>query len=187
MILRRLIWASAVAGLLTSGPAAAQPTRPSPGVFRSGGCDGAACTHDRWIGFLKVHGEAELATAPGVQLRLTVFNAEVCGTGKDTVDIRRYQLGASPKETRIACGTRTAPGLSADRAALLAKLMTDPDVAKTSGEFPVYCSDADDGRTVEVHVLEILEGDRYRLIEWDCEPPGELKPLASFFNGEPLP
>jgi hypothetical protein len=163
--------------------AQAQPARPVPSLFKSGDCKTDTCARQRWVDFLRNHGEAELSGG-GVQVRLTVLNAETCPGARDAIDILRFQLGAAPTETRNRCGTRSTPTLTADRAASLTKLLADPETANLQGEFPVYCSDGDEGRTVELHLVEILQGDRYRLIEWDCEPPTPLRPLAAFFDRE---
>jgi hypothetical protein len=178
----RLILAFAV--LAFPAVAQAQPARPTPSLFRSGDCKSEACAHQRWLDFLKNHGETELAPGAAVQVRLTVLNADICEGSKDAVDIQRFTLGAAAAESRNRCGTRTAPALTSARAATLTKLLADPQAGAIAGEFPVYCSDGDEGRTVELHLLEILQGDRYRLITWDCEPPEALKPLAAFFEAE---
>lgn len=177
-----LLAALSVLGLAAA--AHAQPARPAPSLFKSGDCNAETCVRQRWVDFLKSHGEAELAPADGVQVRLTVLNAETCPGAKDLVDILRFQLGATPNEARNRCGVRTTQALSAARAATLTKLLADPQAAAIAGEFPVYCSAGDEGRTVELHLLEILQGDRYRLITWDCEPPEALKSLAAFFDAE---
>jgi len=174
---------SVIAFLGLAVVAQAQPARPTPSLFKSGDCKAETCAHQRWIDFLKSRGEAEL-TGGGVQVRLTVLNAETCPGAKDAIDILRFQLGAAPSETRNRCGTRSALALTADRAQALNRLLADPETAALQGEFPVYCSDGDEGRTVELHLVEILQGDRYRLIEWDCEPPTPLRPLAAFFDRE---
>jgi hypothetical protein len=174
---------SVIAFLGLTAVAQAQPARPTPSLFKSGDCKADTCARQRWVDFLKSHGEAEL-TGGGVQVRLTVLNAETCPGAKDAIDILRFQLGATPTETRNRCGARSTPALTADRAQALTKLLADPETANLQGEFPVYCSDGDEGRAVELHLVEILQGDRYRLIEWDCEPPTALRPLAAFFESE---
>ena len=182
MLSRALILS--LAALTLAAAAQAQTVRPTPSLFISGDCKAQTCARQRWLDLLKSHGEAELTAGPGVQVRLTVLNAEVCAGAKDTVDIQRFLLGATASEARNRCGTRTTPVLSPAQAATLNRLLADPEVRTIAGEFPVYCSDGDDGRTVELHLLEILQGDRYRLIEWDCEPPEALKALAAFFEAE---
>jgi len=181
MLARTLLLALATAGLAMV--AQAQTPRPVPSLFKSGDCKAETCARSRWVDFLKSHGEAEL-TGGGVQVRLTVLNAETCPGAKDAIDILRFQLGATATETRNRCGARSTPTLTADRAQALTRLLADPETANLQGEFPVYCSDGDEGRTVELHLVEILQGDRYRLIEWDCEPPTPLRPLAAFFDRE---
>jgi hypothetical protein len=174
----------ALAALAMAAVAQAQAARPTPSLFQSGDCKAETCVRQRWLDFLKSHGEAELAPGAAVQVRLTVLNAETCPGAKDAVDILRFTLGGTPGEARNRCGARTTPALSAAHAATLTRLLADPQAAAIAGEFPVYCSDGDEGRTVELHLLEILQGDRYRLITWDCEPPEGLKPLAAFFEAE---
>ena len=166
-----------------------QTTRPSPHVFKSGDCKDDACARGKWLGFLKLHGQAELGAGPGVQMRLIILNAEPCRQKSDAVEVRRYQLGASPREEVMVCGQARARSLSSQRADAFAKELARPAVGQLNGEFPVYCSFADEGEPIEIHLLEIMEGGRYRLIEWDCEAPDALRTLAGQFEDEraPLP
>ncbi|HET9161188.1 MAG TPA: hypothetical protein VFN88_11310, partial [Caulobacteraceae bacterium] len=95
----------------------------------------------------------------------------------------RYVLGRSGAEDVTLCGARSSKSVPPVRAAAFAKELAKPEVDKANGDYPIYCSFAEEG-PVESHLLEILQGDRYRLISWDCEPPNELKPLAALFEDE---
>jgi hypothetical protein len=175
--------------MAATGAAHAQTARPSPELFKSGDCKGAACARDKWLAFLKEHDQPELTPAPGVQMRLIILNAEPCRAKKDTVEIRSYELGAAPKAKVLVCGERQSKTFPAQRAAAYARELAKPDVAALNGEYPIYCSFADEGSPIEIHLLEILQGGRYQLIEWDCEAPDALRPLAALFEDEraPLP
>lgn len=181
--MRSLVLALSILAL--AGAAEAQPARPSPTLFKSGACNDDVCARDRWLAFLKQHGETELAPAPLTQIRVTTFNAENCKGKADTVDLLRYQFKAgetASKRERSACGTRSSQPLAADRLASLAKLTADPDLAKLSGAFPAYCGEFEGSDGYELHLLEILQDGRYQLIEWDCTIPGPLKPLAAWLD-----
>jgi hypothetical protein len=185
-VLRSAILAMVMAA---AGAAHSQPVRPSPELFKSGECKAAACARDKWLAFLKEHDQSELAPAPGAQMRLIILNAEPCRAKKNTVEFRSYELGASPKAKVLICGEPQSKTFAMQRAEAYAKELGKPDVAALNGEYPIYCSFADEGSPIEIHLLEILQGGRYQLIEWDCEAPDALRPLAALFEDEraPLP
>jgi hypothetical protein len=180
---RSIILAVALAGLAAIVPAEAQTQRPSPAMFKSGDCKSDECARGRWLDFLKGHGLSELSAAPGVQMRLIVLNAQPCLGKKDELEVRRYVLGRPASEEVSLCGVKSSKTLPPARAAAFAAELAKPEVDHANGDYPIYCSFAEEG-PVESHLLEIVQGDRYRLITWDCEAPSELKPLAGLFEDE---
>jgi hypothetical protein len=184
----RVMLAALAVVLLSVSAARAQAQRPSPSMFKSGDCKADECIRGRWLGFLRENGLAELAAAPGVQMRLIVLNAEPCLGKKSPIEIRRYGLGREATEDVSLCGVKSSKVLAPARAAAFAKELAKPEVDQANGDYPIYCSFAEEG-PVESHLLEVLQGDRYRLISWDCEAPSALKPLAALFEDEraPLP
>lgn len=163
--------------LLAAGGAIAQPARPVPTLFVGGACaTDDACARERWSAFLARHGQAELS-GQGPALRYWKIDAEpACAGGApnpDGVHVRRFDGQRGVLEISD-CGARREAPMSVNQASNLRALLDWPPLSDLSGFFPAYCPEDHETGT---HLIEALSGGRYRLIEWDCEPPVGLQPV----------
>jgi hypothetical protein len=162
------------AAAAVSFAAAQEPQRPTPNLFGE---------RARWTAFLKQHGESELPSSAAV-VRLIELNADTdCpASSKDKagVSIRRVVLTTDGvgELTSVVCGERRTRAMGLTEAGAIRVALADPQAGAVSGLFPAYCA----GEESSAKLLEIVLAGRYRLIEWDCDTPPAIRPLAARLN-----
>ena len=163
-----------IAAAAVSFAAAEEPVRPTPTLFGQRG---------RWTDFLKQHGEAELPTSAAVVRLIELAPDDDCPASardKSGVSIRRVVLTTDGvgQVTSVVCGERRTRAMGLTEAGMIRVALADPQAAAVSGSFPGYCA----GEESSAKLLEIVLAGRYRLIEWDCEAPPAIRPLAARMN-----